>query len=670
MIFGCPNCNADCPIPDDKIRNRILKVRCRHCHHIFYVKDPELDKRVTASVQAPPPPDDDDVWFYAAGDQSAGPVSVGSMRILIESAQILSSTLVWREGMEAWTPLADVPELTAILQAIASPPPPADAPVAPGLEDMEPSEKAVEIQEEVDPLALMEQEADSDISVDLDQETSSDSDAEDEEIELEADEIEFEEDAGGEIDDTVKALMEEEERLQQEREKKREQFAKRKEEEEKASKAEEEAKRKEEEEKARKAEEEAKRKAEEEKARKAEEEAKHKAEEEKARKAEEEAKRKAEEEKTREAEEEAKRKEEEEKAREVEEEAKRKAEEEKARKAEKKAKRKAEEEEKRLDAERRKLDEERKALEAEKKRLEEERKAAKAEKKTEEAGGVFVAAGKSVETAVEEAKLAERRRLEEEKKAGMPMGKLAVAVLVLIGLGIGFLLIFESNKVEQPQPSPGGHALLEETTTDANLFIPEQNLPAEEGETPPPAEEVADETEPKSEKQDRKVAEQMKELDSEIHAMRNALGKKKASPAAKSKNGKNAETKAVAVPSTPSGSSMAMPPVPSANDAFPEALLPSTLSQSQISSVVNRNLARIKFCYDSQLRRNPNLTGKVIVNFTVEGSGKVSSVAVKSRRFRGSYLDTCVTGAIRSWRFPRFSGDPVSVDYPFIFSAF
>lgn len=112
-----------------------------------------------------------------------------------------------------------------------------------------------------------------------------------------------------------------------------------------------------------------------------------------------------------------------------------------------------------------------------------------------------------------------------------------------------------------------------------------------------------------------------------------------------------------------------MPPVPFMTPPD-EPLLPTGLQQGQIKFVVNRNIARIRFCYDTQLRRNPNLTGKLIVSFEIKGSGRVSDVEIKSRKFKGTYLDTCVTSAIKTWHFPKFAGDPITVDYPFIFSAF
>jgi uncharacterized RDD family membrane protein YckC len=57
-------------------------------------------------------------WYYAENNAQAGPVSDDQLRELATSGRIKGTTLVWKAGMDAWTPLAQaVPGL-----AITSPP--------------------------------------------------------------------------------------------------------------------------------------------------------------------------------------------------------------------------------------------------------------------------------------------------------------------------------------------------------------------------------------------------------------------------------------------------------------------------------------------------------------------------------------------------------------------
>lgn len=60
------------------------------------------------------------MWYYAVGGTPTGPVDVATIRALLTSGTINTSTNVWKEGMPSWVPLASVPEL-AMLASPASP---------------------------------------------------------------------------------------------------------------------------------------------------------------------------------------------------------------------------------------------------------------------------------------------------------------------------------------------------------------------------------------------------------------------------------------------------------------------------------------------------------------------------------------------------------------------
>jgi hypothetical protein len=50
-------------------------------------------------------------WFYGENGLQFGPVDDAGIRQLIASGRVTPATLVWREGMPEWLPLAKVPEL-------------------------------------------------------------------------------------------------------------------------------------------------------------------------------------------------------------------------------------------------------------------------------------------------------------------------------------------------------------------------------------------------------------------------------------------------------------------------------------------------------------------------------------------------------------------------------
>lgn len=65
-------------------------------------------------------------WFYGENGLQFGPVDDAGIRQLIASGRVTPATLIWREGMPAWLPLAKVPELAQSMVPYASyyaPPP-------------------------------------------------------------------------------------------------------------------------------------------------------------------------------------------------------------------------------------------------------------------------------------------------------------------------------------------------------------------------------------------------------------------------------------------------------------------------------------------------------------------------------------------------------------------
>src|SRR4051812_9161367 len=60
-------------------------------------------------------------WFYEFNGEQKGPVTESELDQLIAQGTVLPTTLVWREGLASWAPLAE-----------ARPPPPPAVPAMPG----------------------------------------------------------------------------------------------------------------------------------------------------------------------------------------------------------------------------------------------------------------------------------------------------------------------------------------------------------------------------------------------------------------------------------------------------------------------------------------------------------------------------------------------------------
>ncbi len=77
-----------------------------------------------------PPPLPQLNFFVALNGQAAGPFNQMQIQQMMASGQIAAQTLVWKEGMADWAPIARVPELQAMVQTPrATPQPEPNAPM-------------------------------------------------------------------------------------------------------------------------------------------------------------------------------------------------------------------------------------------------------------------------------------------------------------------------------------------------------------------------------------------------------------------------------------------------------------------------------------------------------------------------------------------------------------
>ncbi len=70
----------------------------------------------------PPPMPAAVQYFYAANGQQAGPVGFEQLRALFANRTVNKDTLVWKQGMQNWTPLSEIEELKAFLGGNTPPP--------------------------------------------------------------------------------------------------------------------------------------------------------------------------------------------------------------------------------------------------------------------------------------------------------------------------------------------------------------------------------------------------------------------------------------------------------------------------------------------------------------------------------------------------------------------
>jgi TonB family protein len=96
----------------------------------------------------------------------------------------------------------------------------------------------------------------------------------------------------------------------------------------------------------------------------------------------------------------------------------------------------------------------------------------------------------------------------------------------------------------------------------------------------------------------------------------------------------------------------------------------SDRSQAAIGRVVGREAQRLKRVYEDWLKRDPSLSGRLMVKFTILPTGAVSSVSIVKSTTNNQDFDDAILRYIKRWQFPEVAnGSPVEVVYPFIFEG-
>jgi len=94
------------------------------------------------------------------------------------------------------------------------------------------------------------------------------------------------------------------------------------------------------------------------------------------------------------------------------------------------------------------------------------------------------------------------------------------------------------------------------------------------------------------------------------------------------------------------------------------------LDRDVIARVIKSQLGQIRYCYERQLSANPELYGKVLVKFTIGGTGQVVAQMVGNTSLNNAMVEGCILRRIAGWEFPQPKGGTnVLVTYPFLFKS-
>jgi hypothetical protein len=99
-----------------------------------------------------------------------------------------------------------------------------------------------------------------------------------------------------------------------------------------------------------------------------------------------------------------------------------------------------------------------------------------------------------------------------------------------------------------------------------------------------------------------------------------------------------------------------------------KTIIQGGLSQEAIKRVLDRAQSQLRYCYEKELQRLPDLNGKVTVKFVIGGTGGVNEANVQLTTLSNTNAEECMLRVFRRLKFPAPSGGGVvDVSYPMIY---
>jgi Ca-activated chloride channel family protein len=98
------------------------------------------------------------------------------------------------------------------------------------------------------------------------------------------------------------------------------------------------------------------------------------------------------------------------------------------------------------------------------------------------------------------------------------------------------------------------------------------------------------------------------------------------------------------------------------------ATVTGSLDREVIRRIIRRHINEVKFVFEKELLKQPGLNGTVVLRFTIDARGTVTSATVASSTLNNPAVEQGLAAAITRWEFPRpAGGGRVVVTYPFQF---
>jgi Ca-activated chloride channel family protein len=95
-----------------------------------------------------------------------------------------------------------------------------------------------------------------------------------------------------------------------------------------------------------------------------------------------------------------------------------------------------------------------------------------------------------------------------------------------------------------------------------------------------------------------------------------------------------------------------------------------SLDKNIIRRAIDKQRARVRYCYEKALTKNPLLEGKVVISFTITPDGSVTAVLIRETTLGDADVEACIATVMKELTYPApAGGGAVIVNYPFVFKT-
>lgn len=88
-----------------------------------------------------------------------------------------------------------------------------------------------------------------------------------------------------------------------------------------------------------------------------------------------------------------------------------------------------------------------------------------------------------------------------------------------------------------------------------------------------------------------------------------------------------------------------------------------------VRRILRRHLPAVRYCYEKEQVKSPQLAGEVRLAFTIGAGGEVAAVSLASSTLQNGAVESCVLGRVRTMAFPEPESGVVLVDVAMEFST-